>query len=132
MPNSSPPLLRNFEITEVNVACVNLGRTAVNNETVLGDIFISKEDATREKVLENEGDSYLGVVDIHHSNLPQEEKDLDELDSTKQKDRGLDIKEQQDQDEKLETVSNKYIPSKPYTPTGNDPYPNRTPLLAPN
>jgi hypothetical protein len=130
MPNSSPPLLRSFARDQVDIARVNVGRVAVDNEVVLNNIFTTTEDATREKVLENEGDSYLGVVDIHHSDLPQEENVFDELDSTKQKERELDTTEQQD--EKLETVSNKYIPSKPYTPTGDDPYPNRTPLLSTN
>jgi hypothetical protein len=126
MPNNSPPVLRSLEIAEAGVAYVDIGRTAVDSEALLENIFINKEHPK-----DSVDNSYLGVVGISHSDIPGTQQVIEEPEVAALQAKEPDFIEQQPE-EKLETVSNKYIRSKPYKPTGDDPYPPNPALLAPS
>jgi hypothetical protein len=113
-----PAIIRNIEIAKTNVASVNLGKIAVSEELVL------KEDLLVENLKPEYDDTYQGVVEINHT----EASDSEALSEPTVN----DINETQAISEPDKPVKQKYIYSEPYTPTGDDPYPNLSPLLAHN
>lgn len=119
---SASSITRNLQIAQATVAGVDLGEIAVSSESSLEQQKDSVELPQEQKTAEE----YLGQVDIDHMS---KESAADTPTDQQIVESG---EESQTASETLEAVNNKYIPSEPYEPTGNDPYPKRPPLLAPN
>ena len=122
--NSTSPVLRNAGIAQATIAAVDSGRLAVTSE-------LSAKDVIENTPGSSEDEAYQGVVGINHTDLPEAQQAIEEPEIAAPQAKEPDPIVQQPE-ERLETVNNKYIPSEPYEPTGNDPYPKRPPLLAPN
>jgi hypothetical protein len=124
--NTTPPVLRNAGIAEATIVAVDSGRLAVTSQlTTQKDVDENANNSERED------EAFQGVVDVNHTDIPGSEQAVEEPEIIEAQAEEAYIAEPQPV-EKLETVNNKYIPSEPYEPTGNDPYPKRPPLLAPN
>jgi hypothetical protein len=114
--NATPAILRAFDIAEADVASVDLGRIAVSDQADLEANIVPASAVPAEDT------NYLGVVEINHSEIKDAEPTTEEN------------AEPVDENKKDNEVRQRYLRSETevYKPTGNDPYPNLSPLLAPN
>jgi hypothetical protein len=110
------PILRNIEIAEFTVAGVNLGNTALKSQVSL-DVFVEEIVMPDEQAPDSK---YLGEIEINH---------IIKLDTLQSTDEPEVASAPVDSDE---TTEHRYIDTEHVEPTGNDPYPNKSPLLASN
>jgi hypothetical protein len=113
---NEPPFFRQADIAAVTIVAVDSGRLALSCEVELVNNSTQKVDSQ----LEADGD-FQGVVDIEHAFDPVMNQMNDNLKSI------TTI-----QDDASAQVEQRYLTTEPNTPTENEPYPNKSPLLAYN